>query len=310
MNLTGLHILLTYRCTFECDHCFVWSSPSARGTMTLTQLRDVLDQAVSLGSISQIYFEGGEPFLYYPILLEAAKYAHSLSLPFGIVTNAFFRTDAEDMRFWLKPFADLGMNSLFISDDVFHSGLPPDDDRTEQDEHKSDDNNAGFVQDVASELGIESYIINTECPKVVDTKSGDVLEGGSLRFSGRAADKLADARYPRTLWESFTRCPHEDFIEVGRLHLDPYGNLFSCQGIVVGNLFESGLKRVVEEYDPDNHPVIGPLIRGGPAELVRQYNLQLEGTFIDACQLCYAARMLLLDDFPDHLKPLQVYGVL
>ena len=29
MNLTGLHLLLTYRCNYDCDHCFVWSGPQA-----------------------------------------------------------------------------------------------------------------------------------------------------------------------------------------------------------------------------------------------------------------------------------------
>ena len=47
MKLTGIHFLLTYACTYECDHCFVHSSPFATGTMTLGQVRDVLDQAVA-----------------------------------------------------------------------------------------------------------------------------------------------------------------------------------------------------------------------------------------------------------------------
>ena len=30
MKLSGLHFLLTYRCVYECDHCFVWGSPASR----------------------------------------------------------------------------------------------------------------------------------------------------------------------------------------------------------------------------------------------------------------------------------------
>ena len=33
--LSGLHLLLTYQCTFECDHCFGWGGPFQTGTMTL-----------------------------------------------------------------------------------------------------------------------------------------------------------------------------------------------------------------------------------------------------------------------------------
>ena len=66
MNLTGIHFLLSYRCTDECDHCFVWGSPAARGTFTLAQIRDVLRQGQKLGTVDMVYFEGGEPFLFYP----------------------------------------------------------------------------------------------------------------------------------------------------------------------------------------------------------------------------------------------------
>ena len=38
MKLSGLHLLLTYQCTFECDHCFVWGSPWQTGTLTLEQI--------------------------------------------------------------------------------------------------------------------------------------------------------------------------------------------------------------------------------------------------------------------------------
>lgn len=37
--LTGIHILMTYKCNLECDHCFLYSGPSAQGAMTLPQIR-------------------------------------------------------------------------------------------------------------------------------------------------------------------------------------------------------------------------------------------------------------------------------
>ena len=57
MELSGLHILLTYQCTFECGHCFVWGSPWQRGTMSLREIGQVLGQAKETGSIEKIYFE-------------------------------------------------------------------------------------------------------------------------------------------------------------------------------------------------------------------------------------------------------------
>ena len=49
MPLTGVHFLLSYQCTHECDHCFVWAGPRAGGTMKLEMLTKVLDQAMSWG---------------------------------------------------------------------------------------------------------------------------------------------------------------------------------------------------------------------------------------------------------------------
>ena len=59
MKLTGLHLLLTYRCTYECDHCFVYSSPNAEGTMTLEFAKNAIRQAKELCSVNGIYGEGG-----------------------------------------------------------------------------------------------------------------------------------------------------------------------------------------------------------------------------------------------------------
>ena len=50
VRLEGIHFLVTYRCTYACDHCFVWGSPDADGTMTLAQLTSVIDQGAAAGA--------------------------------------------------------------------------------------------------------------------------------------------------------------------------------------------------------------------------------------------------------------------
>ena len=58
IKLTGLHLLITYQCTFECDHCFVWSSPWQSGVMTLGNIRHILAEAKASGTV-KIY---GKPY--------------------------------------------------------------------------------------------------------------------------------------------------------------------------------------------------------------------------------------------------------
>lgn len=120
MNLTGLHILLTYTCNYECDHCFVWGSPWQTGVFTMAQLKDVLYQAREVGTITEIYFEGGEAFLYYPLLLEGVRLASALGFSVGIVSNGYWATSEEDACQWLKPLAQAGLKSIDVSSDLFH----------------------------------------------------------------------------------------------------------------------------------------------------------------------------------------------
>ena len=108
--LKGIHFLLTYTCNYSCDHCFLYCSPSSHGTFTLKQIKEVLAEAKKIGTVEWIYFEGGEPFLYYPIMVEAVKLAKKQDFKVGIVTNSYWATSIEDAEIWLKPFSELGRN--------------------------------------------------------------------------------------------------------------------------------------------------------------------------------------------------------
>ncbi len=76
--LKGIHFLLTYTCNYACDHYFLYCSPNSKGTFTLAQINAVLNEALKIGTVEWIFFEGGEPFLYYPIMLEGLKLANEM----------------------------------------------------------------------------------------------------------------------------------------------------------------------------------------------------------------------------------------
>ncbi len=83
MELKGVHFLLTYRCDLECDHCFVWGSPKAKGVFTLKQIRNILTESKKLGTVNYVAIEGGEPFLYYPIMVKTVEEAVNLGFQRG-----------------------------------------------------------------------------------------------------------------------------------------------------------------------------------------------------------------------------------
>ena len=133
-----------------------------------------------------------------------------------------------------------------------------------------------------------------------DTKTGEVL------FKGRAADKLT-GNLPRRKFDTFTKCPYEKLADPERVHIDPFGNVHVCQGLCIGNIWEKPLEQIMFGYNPYMHPVIGPLLQGGPAELARTYGLPAGKSYVSACHLCFLLRRDLLAKFPDYLKPRQVY---
>ena len=297
MRLTGLHLLLTYQCTLECDHCFVWGSPWQTGTMTLQDIRHILQQARDLGTIKSIYFEGGEPFLYYGTLLKAVQMASGMGFQVGIVSNSYWATSVEDAVEWLRPFAGL-LQDLSVSSDVYHWS----------EEVSRQSQNA---QAAAEQLGIPIGTISIAQPQATNAASatGQLPIGESaVMYRGRAVEKLA-AQAIHHPWTQFTACLDEDLRDPGRVHVDPLGNVHICQGIAIGNLFHTPLKEICETYDPDTHPIVGPLLRGGPVELVRQYDLAHAETYADECHLCDEARRTLRAQFPEVLMPDQMYGV-
>ena len=298
MKLTGLHLLLTYQCTFECEHCFVWGSPRQSGVMNLTQLHEILRQAQEIEGLDWMYFEGGEPFLYYPILLRGVQMATAMGFHVGIVSNAYWATTPEDALAWLRPFADL-IEDLTISSDLYHYSAA----------------NSQFAVNAAtaaSELKIPLGTINVAQPEETNAAVpvGKIPDGASaVMFRGRAASQLVSRAARLQPWNTLNTCSHEDLREPGRVHLDPFGNVHICQGISLGNVFERPLREICESYYAEAHPICGPLLKGGPAGLVDEYDLPHAAAYADACQLCYESRVALRERFPDMLTPNQMYGV-
>jgi hypothetical protein len=298
MPLSEIHFLLTYRCNFECDHCFLYCSPNTSGTFTIQQVDDVLQEALKIGTIKMIYFEGGEPTLYYPLLLESIRRARQKGFEVGIVSNAYGALAEEDAHLWLEPLVKAGLSVLSVSDDAFHYG-------------DDGDNPAVIARKVGSQLQINAFPICIDPPVVIKPKPGEKgqsLIGGGAKFRGRAADKLS-AGLPTRSWKGFTECPYEDLESPSRVHVDCYGNIHICQGISIGNFRERPLSEIMAEYHPDQHPICGPLNRKGPAGLIEELELDPAEEYVDECQACFFLRRELMDEYPQILAPRLVYGV-
>ena len=298
--LTGIHFILTYTCNSECDHCFLYCSPWSQGTFTIRQVTEVLNESKKIGSVDWVYYEGGEPFLFFPLLVESIKRAKNMNFKVGVVTNAYGALAEEDAELWLRPLAEAGLSFINISNDSLHYG----------DEESTPASNAILV---AERLGITNAPICIDKPKVElqqgkNGERGQPVIGGHVKFRGRAVEKLTK-NLPLRPKKQLCECPDEDLVSPSRVHVDAYGNVLICQGISMGNCWKKPLSELVKNYDAQKHPICGPLVRGGPFRLVEEYGLKLEDEYVDECHLCYAARVALLDKFPEYLAPRQAYGL-
>jgi hypothetical protein len=263
--------------------------------MTLARLEDIIRQAHEIPSVERVYFEGGEPFLFYPLLLRGVELARSLSLEVGVVTNAFFAIDDRAADLWIRPLATLGVSDLSLSTDTYHGS---------GEERRM----VVRARRAAAKLGIPVGVIEIESVEHLSCSKPRDGSKGQLCFRGRAAAVLS-GKVGKKPWRTFGSCPEEP-PSIGRVHVDPYGNVLFCQGIAVGNAWKKPLKRIMSDLDPQEHPIIGPLIEGGPARLATKFHLKPKRAYADACHMCYHLRCTLRERgiARSVLVPDQLYG--
>lgn len=117
-------LILTYRCSAECRHCFFECSPSRSEVMTRQMAQNVINEAVTLGA-RWISFSGGEPFLEYDSLKELITLSSENGLNTEVVSNGFWGETREEALGTLEPLIIAGLDVLNLSVDDFHCEFLP-----------------------------------------------------------------------------------------------------------------------------------------------------------------------------------------
>jgi hypothetical protein len=157
-----------------------------RGTLTFEQIEQILEQAKEAG-VTSIYFEGGEPFLYYAILIKAVRRAADMGFSVGIVSNAYWANSVSDAEEWLRPFVGR-LADFTVSSDLFHCS-----------ETLGERPQNALV--AAKWLNIPTGMISIAQPGSDSQQTrGQIEEEGAVMYRGRAVEKLAPraTSYP---WE-------------------------------------------------------------------------------------------------------------
>jgi len=119
-----LVVQITDSCNAACPQCAMNRSREyKRSKLDIGEIKSIIDTA-AVREIKSISFTGGEPFLYYPDLVEAIAYANKKGIVYTRTgTNAFFLMNSEKSDFpkrirkMATELRDSGLRNLWISID-------------------------------------------------------------------------------------------------------------------------------------------------------------------------------------------------
>lgn len=311
-------LLFTYRCTIACKHCLFNCSPSKPSIHT--SLPDAMEYLHQLQATDRvIHIAGGEAMIFYSQMLEICRTAAKEGVaPHFIETNASFATSNQVTRDRLLELRDAGVLGLLISADPYHQQFVPPANyhrcfRTAV-EVFGRWNVAGADLSIAQLNELRGISADEEKladytlahPSMLVGRAGDVL---SAYFQDRSVDDLLDPMWhggqgridcrqefdPETMWE---------------IHIDPYGNIQTCCGIIVGNAKETPLPELMASGFLGRSRVVDAVHSGGPRallELAVSLGYQARPGYSQKCGLCWEVRQFLRPHFRQTIGPDEIY---
>jgi hypothetical protein len=325
-------LMLSYRCNATCGHCMYacspgwpadWISP-ADLEATLRALAATIQPGPrgpeSMGLNHGLHFSGGEPFLNFPLLLEAAGLACELGIPSLFVeTNCIWARDDDETRKKLLALREQGVIGIMISINPFYLEHVP----FERSERAIRVSQEVFGPNVAvyqleyyrlfKRLGIRGRLAFDEFLKLTGRRNFAATT--EFFLSGRAPYRVEPAGlFPARPAAAFLDEPcRPELIRSWHNHFDNYNNYMPgyCGGISLGDC--RSLSRLTREgVDLAERPVLAALAAGDFAALRalargRGYAERAAG-YLSKCHLCVDIRrhLALSGDFPE-LAPLEFY---
>ena len=319
-------LMLTYWCNASCASCYLCCGPGRQEEMSV---EDALAYWRGLVEASphgcRIHLSGGEPFGNWPSLIEICRRARREGLrPLQKVeTNAFWATDAAEVRDRLRALNDAGMEKLVISADPYHQQFVPIE-------------RCRLAARIAEDLLGRARVQVRWRDWLADGRDTDTLTDaeraerfaryaaeGRDRLSGRAAELLGPLLSRKPAPDYADNSCREGLLRSRHVHVGPEGRVYAgtCAGIVLGTLkrldggaLEPGVADIWRRLDADyaDRPVVGTLVRHGPAGLLVEAEacgfVAREG-YAGKCQLCWELRRWLIrrGRHGDELGPAWMY---
>lgn len=287
-------LMLTYKCNYKCEFCYYNCAPQKNGLMPVDIAIKIWQSLKNIsGDSAKIHITGGEPFLYWEHLQEILKHAkkQNLGKVDTIETNGFWAYDETVTKQRLKILDKLGMHQLKISTDPFHQ------------EYTDIEPVRRLTNTAIDILGAERVLVRwkkyLQSPvKMRELSLSDrnkkyisALNDYPIRFTGRAAGKLAKLVAQKTIQDLASMNCKANLLAAKGVHIDPFGNIFSgtCSGIIIGNINHTPLEEIWKQFHPKQNKFIETLFNLGPVGLVNKaldLGYKTAKVYASKCHLC------------------------
>lgn len=315
-------ILFTYRCTIPCKHClFGCTGDRPDVVMAPAQCAEGLALLYETGRV--IHIAGGEAMLYWDCLAESVALAHRQgNAPHFIETNCSFAADDAVVRERLGFLAEHGVKGILASADPFHQEhVPPDRFLRLRRIAVELFGAKNFYGSKAPDADIEAYADIVRDPRRLRgyvRAHPPTMVGAAHRELSRYLDALSidDAALPNVGWRGprvGVGCMDQFHGEVlWELHIDPYGNIQTNCGMILGRLPDKTPVQILTEGPENANRFVRMVCESGPGALVefarREHGYEPPAQVTQTCELCYLARRFLRHYYPEVFGPGEVYA--
>jgi len=314
-------VLYTYRCTLACRHCLFSCSP--RKPNVHVGLEDGLEYLRRLHQTDRVvHIAGGEAMMYWSALIDLCREAGREGVaPHFVETNATWCiSDALAYR-RLEQLRDAGVLGLLISACPHHQHECPAENYDRCFRAAVEvfgDRNVAAARLTMDELRDFEAIARDE------ERLADYVRANPPCLVGRAGEALArylpDRPISELAHDSTWKGPEDhmacrtqfDPATIWEIHVDPYGNVTTCCGIIIGNARRAPLAGLLSGEGWLANPLVNVAYHEGPTGLL---SMAVERGYVprdgypQKCGLCWEVRKFLRPHFPDILGPDEVYTV-
>lgn len=315
-------LIFTYRCSIACRHClFGCSLDKPDVAMTPGQCADALAMLHETNRV--VHAAGGEAMMYWERLAEGMALAHQEgNAPHFIETNCSFALNEQVVRERLEFLASHGVLGLLASADPFHQEWVPPERfilvRRLACEIFGEANFWGPHEDEQTIMELESFTRDTQRVRDYVSRGGIVMLGAAFRELPRYREHFdpRDDRVPRMGHRGPRKdrtCLDEFRAEtIWEFHIDPYGNIQTNCGMVLGRISETTPAEVLARGPENANEFTRIVCESGPlglAELAtKEYGFVWPESITQDCELCFLARRHLRQFHPDLFGPSEIYG--